>query len=268
MIYQARKYNERKNMKKIILFTLILGWMICCSRVAYASEGEAESAFRQANAHYESGNYNKAIASGEAILATGLRSGNLYYNLANAYFKKGDLGKAILYYERARRYMPRDGDLVSNYKYARSKLKQRGAFERRSEFLKRLDRIARRLTLKESILMGGGAYYLFTLLVILAIAFKKLRGLSVLFALMFMFIFLSIAIPFPREVREYKNASIVVDKITDARFEPVSDAEVHFPVYEGMKLYILREWGDWCKVKRPDGKIGWVPVSAVEIVGM
>src|SRR5262249_18396747 len=47
-------------------------------------------------------------------------SGNLYFNVGNAWFKAGDVGRAILDWERARRLVPGDPDLLANLGWARS----------------------------------------------------------------------------------------------------------------------------------------------------
>ncbi len=54
------------------------------------------------------------------ILDERLESGELYYNIGNAHFRLGELAPAILHYERARRLMPGDDDLLANLALARS----------------------------------------------------------------------------------------------------------------------------------------------------
>ena len=103
--------------KKIFsLFTLVT--LVFISGAFAEKENLAK--FYEANFAYKEGEYAKAILVYEEVLQDGLESGSLYYNLGNSYFKDEKLGKAILNYERAKLFMPRDGDLVSNYQYARS----------------------------------------------------------------------------------------------------------------------------------------------------
>ncbi|MEA3297510.1 MAG: tetratricopeptide repeat protein, partial [candidate division Zixibacteria bacterium] len=59
--------------------------------------------FTSANSFYKEKDYESAVGMYNRILAQGVESAALYYNLGNACFKSGDLGHAILYYSRAKR---------------------------------------------------------------------------------------------------------------------------------------------------------------------
>ena len=79
-----------------------------------------EAFFDEGNRLYREGDYAGAVESYERILESGFESGELHYNLGNAWFRLGAIGPAILHYERARRVMPRDGDLAANLELARA----------------------------------------------------------------------------------------------------------------------------------------------------
>lgn len=83
--------------------------------------------FFEANRAYEQGDFQAAEQGYTALLARGIESGDLYYNLGNTYFRIGDLGRAVLYYEKARRWMPRDDDLAFNLAHVRSLTRDTGA---------------------------------------------------------------------------------------------------------------------------------------------
>jgi tetratricopeptide (TPR) repeat protein len=85
-----------------------------------AAAGEGPSAlFIRANGLYGNERYTEAAASYEQILAGGVESGAVQFNLGNAYLKAGDVGRAVLAYERARRLVPGDPDLAANLTFAR-----------------------------------------------------------------------------------------------------------------------------------------------------
>lgn len=54
----------------------------------------------------------------ESVVADGVHSGALYYNLGNAWFRAGEFGRAILNYRKARPYRPRDPYLEANLQQA------------------------------------------------------------------------------------------------------------------------------------------------------
>lgn len=87
-------------------------FFILCA-VLWPSAGVAgpEDAAAQAAAAYEAGRFGEAIQIYESIIAQGISSVALYYNLGNAYFQAGEPGRALLNYRRAQRLAPRDGDV-------------------------------------------------------------------------------------------------------------------------------------------------------------
>lgn len=76
-----------------------------------AAGAQPEDASAQAAAAYEAGRFGEAIQIYESIVAQGISSVALYYNLGNAYSQVGELGRALLNYRRAQRLAPRDSDV-------------------------------------------------------------------------------------------------------------------------------------------------------------
>ena len=65
--------------------------------------------------------YRKAILHYERLVASGVRNGNLYYNIGNVWFRLDDMGRAILNYKRSELYNPADPNLEQNLQFARSR---------------------------------------------------------------------------------------------------------------------------------------------------
>ena len=98
-------------MFRVLRHLLLLLLLAGCVRAATLEE---------ANAHFAAGDYAKAAAAGDQIIATEGPSATVLYNLGNARFKLKEYGPAILAYERAALLSPRDPDIRSNLKLARS----------------------------------------------------------------------------------------------------------------------------------------------------
>lgn len=62
--------------------------------------------------------YRASARELEQLVADGVRSGAVYYNLGNAWFRAGEFGRAILNYRKARPYRPRDPYLAANLQQA------------------------------------------------------------------------------------------------------------------------------------------------------
>ena len=61
------------------------------------------------------------------------------------------------------------------------------------------------------------------------------------------------------------NEAVVVAKTADARFGPLAEATTHFTLYEGTKVRILSSQGAWKKIRRADGKTGWIKRDKIAI---
>ena len=60
--------------------------------------------------------------------------------------------------------------------------------------------------------------------------------------------------------------AVLISESSDAKFEPVENATIHYTIYEGAKVYIVQEKMDWLKIRRQDGKIGWIKKADSEII--
>ncbi len=225
------------------------------------SDAEALSKFAAATEAYKAQNYDKAVASYEEILRGGRESGALYYNLGNSYFKKGNLGKAVLNYERARRLIPRDSDLNFNASHARSRA---GVPEAPGGFGAELvEQRIRNWTDREL------AWTLCGLALLLAAAhvsslFGRWPQRARRAALGFLcVVWLICAGGFAVKLEAEKDLAVAV-VAGEAKFEPREDATTHFRVTEGARAKVLRVEDAWAKIRRGDGKAGWVPENVFE----
>ena len=227
-----------------------------------------EKTFSKANGLYEAKDYDEALREYQSILDSGLKGGNLYYNIGNAYIGKGALGKAILNYTRALRYMPNDSDVIANLWDAVDQMKQQPPVENRNFLFKWLDKKVEHLTLNKILFLMSFLYFILIGYVILTRVFAKYDNYSI-----YVTIFLSITLvlmifPYTHRMKNLREGAITIVPIEDVKYEPKKGASTSFTLYEGMKVYIMRSQGDWHKVKRTDGKIGWVPKESVEFIGM
>jgi len=99
---------------------IVLFFLLICTLLVKASEVQVLIA--KANRAYAAGAYTEAAETYKKVVALGLESGDLYYNMGNAYFKMNDYAHAILYYERAKRLDPGNEDIDFNLKVANNKI--------------------------------------------------------------------------------------------------------------------------------------------------
>lgn len=101
--------------KALVIASLLLALAYLRVSTAYADTGNMESA----NAAYQRGDYQTAIAGYDALVAEGVVHEDLFYNLGNANFRAGRFGHAIFNYERALRFAPQQADSLYNLDVAR-----------------------------------------------------------------------------------------------------------------------------------------------------
>ena len=257
---------------KMMLFLFILavplgpvGGVLSAAESSLISVEEAMSQFVSGGLAYKEGDYDRAIKEYEEILKGGRESGTLYYNLGNSYFRKKDYGRAILNYERARRLIPRDSDLNFNYYYA---LAQAGADRRRGElnfFRKMMASHVLFYTLDEMILISAGLSFLIAVVHLASLYLRGSRRIrrSILGALSVFLIFYLFGSVVKMESR--RNSAVAVAN-SEAKFEPRDEATTYFSVKAGTKIKILKTQEAWAKIRREDGKMGWVPQKVFEYI--
>jgi len=261
------------NLSKHILLTFVLGIAaLLCGRWGYTDDGlrrmtpqEALSKFVAGNLAYQDGDYGRAITEYESVLRSGMENGALYYNLANSYFKKDKVGKAVLNYERAKQFLPRDGDLDFNYQYTVAQARKTFSEGKKGIVEKLMDKHAAFYTEAEMAWIIVALSFLVAATHLLSLygkwPLRRRRGvLSLLAACLIVFVF-----SFVVKVQGQEDLAIVTGR-ADARFEPRADATSHFILGEGEKIKVLKVEEGWAKIERPDGKSGWLPQEVFEYI--
>ena len=97
-----------------LITSFLLVFLMGSGTVWSQSLEDALQIFDRANRLVESGSYEEAIAHYHSVLETGYVSGSLYHNLAGAYFRLDEIGESVRYYERARKLLGDDPQLLHN----------------------------------------------------------------------------------------------------------------------------------------------------------
>ena len=228
------------------------------------SVGEGESFFDSGNQEYDRGDYGKAIADYEKACFSGKVSAALYYNLAGAYFKSGDIGRAILNYERAVNLAPRDPDIAANYGFAKSMVTGKAPPPRGFSSWRPVRIYSRFFTINEMTIITSVLFFLFIIVLGFSVVSEILRTKAVITAaFLAVFIVFSASVIFIK-LREQKSYAVTVVPSSNVLFGPFDTATKFFTLHEGNGVIILESKGSWCRVRRPDGKVGWVKSGDVE----
>lgn len=241
---------------------LYAGFSPACSRAN--KDNQPGVMFESANAFYKENKFDEAIGEYNKIIESGFISANIYYNLANSYFKKGQIGKAVLNYERARFLKASDADLKANYEYARETSGIGSDDFKANVFFSWLDRAYAGFNLDEASVFIFFLQAVFFIILIRRVIFMKdTRFYALILSALAVLIILS-CVGLKRKIDYSKNTAVVISPGLECRFEPFDSATTHFILEEGSKVMILDSSGAWFKIRRFDGKRGWVIKDKVE----
>lgn len=211
------------------------------------------SSFDSANVLYEQGQFAAAAAAYEQVIASGLQSPALFFNLGNAWFKSGHLGRAIAAYRQASRLTPRDPDLRANLAFAREQ--RRGPSLTPGWFA----RGSAQLTVDEWTLLACAATWAW----LLSWALLRLRPdwSSVLRKLTFTFLVAAVllALCLGSAWRQSRAPSaVVVAAEVPVRHGPLEESQPAFTLYDGAEVEVLDRKEQWFQVSADGKQIGWL----------
>ncbi len=226
---------------------------------------QATEKFESANELYRNGEFQKAIEIYQSIVEEGRVSSNLYFNLGNAFFKNNQLAEAILFYERALKLNPGDGEVRQNLNIARKSTIDR--FEEvpmpifKSIWLGTIrffspSQWAWLSVFFLSVFITGTGFYLFS-------RYKR-SAFIIAFSCLIVGILNLFSGWFHRSYNNKHRPALVMTASSYVKSGPGKLAEDVFILHEGAKLEITESFEDWQKIRLPDGKIGWIESKNVQ----
>lgn len=231
---------------------------------------QAESLMNEANQLYQNKQYEEAIIKYSAILENDYESAALYYNLGNSYYRSTQIGLAILNYERGLKLDPSNEDLLHNLSIVKAR-----AVDRIKEVPKLFIVEWWELLISSlSTTMWQLVVLLFYLLVLGSITlyfFTKsgtTQRLTIFSALIGLAgaIFFSIILLADVQREISTDYGILIANTISAKQSPNESSNDLFVIHEGLKIAVQEEFGEWYKIKLSDGKVGWLPKNALEVI--
>ncbi len=224
----------------------------------------------QANTAYINANYRLAAELYDSIRRTAGVSEKLYYNLGNAWFKMGSMGRAILYYNKAQRLAPTDGDIEHNLAVANTYVKDK--IEQVPEFF--LARWIR--SVRTSLGSDTWTYISFGMLalalagtVVYLLARTLGRRKAGFYTGIVCGVLFIAATAFAFEGRSEMLApgeGIVMNSAVAVKSSPDAQSKDLFVLHEGTKVKVVDRLQGWIEVTIADGNKGWIEASTIEMI--
>jgi tetratricopeptide (TPR) repeat protein len=231
---------------------------------ALAAGGEGPGAlFIRANGLYGTEQYAEAATTYERILAGGVESAAVHFNLGNARLKSGDVGRAVLAYERAQRLAPGDPDIAANLGFARELARD---VVEPSLVERLLFPLAGRVSTNGLALAGAAVWWILWLALAAAVlapaGAAAARGVAAVAALACVVVATSGVYRWWTLERPAFAVVIARDDVS-VRSEPTPSATALFVAKPGTVVAIDRTREGSSLVTSRDGRRGWLDASAL-----
>jgi tetratricopeptide (TPR) repeat protein len=257
--------SERNVSRPIVISGILLA--LFCATSAHAADTEIaaskDATFRRGNDAYFHGRYQEAVDDYEQVVALGVFSADLFYNLGNAYLKSEQLGPSIYNYERALELDPAQDDVRFNLAVAREAARKKG-----EDRLAGVDaqpfwmRLASQVTVNWASWLFLGLYVaLFALLIVLH--FVQPGFLRVGMWSGFVFVGLATALAGALlgarlYLADRVEQAIVLPDVVQVKEGPDPNYQSVFGVHAGLRVRVTEKEQDWVRIRLANGLEGWV----------
>lgn len=214
--------------------------------------------------------YASAIQIYENLLKNG-EAADVYYNLGNSYYKAEDIARAILNYERALLLQPGNADIRANLEIARSKTIDKVVPVPEIFFVSWVKSLINCMSIDAWAKLGVVFFILLLVSLYLFFFFKQIIWKKTGFiASLVLLVFVILSNVFASQQKSEladRNDAIVLSPSITVRSTPSDSGTSLFILHEGHKVEIkdnsMREWKE---IRLEDGKVGWVPAFAIEVI--
>ena len=241
----------------LIYMLAIMGWAF--------GQNTADEWFNQANAAYNSGNYETAVEFYEKILATDMESVPVYYNMGNAYYKMREYPMAIYSYEKALKLDPSNEEVRTNLEIVNLAIVDKIEPVPQS-FIERWWRSLRAMCSSDR--WAWWSVAAFALLLVCLFMFLRsrrvgMRKLGFFMGIIFIIVF-AFSVVFAAQLKHAANTqdqAIVMTPTVTVKSSPSDDGVDLFVLHEGTKVSVLESSNGWNKIRIANGSVGWLEMD-------
>ncbi|MDR0941500.1 MAG: tetratricopeptide repeat protein [Bacteroidales bacterium] len=249
---------------KPLFYTIAL---LFATITTFASEN-IDTLITRAETYYAQKQYDSALVSYLQVYDQNLQSADLFYNIGNTYFRLDDLGHSILWYERALLVNPKHHEARVNLEFVNARqidkveVLPQGIV---AQFFQKIYLFFNYTTWAVlslvflALFLAAVSGFLFAQ----TVNMKKLSFGVGIFALVIAVLSFTCTTAHKNFV-EHNNEAIIVEPTIVIKNEPNKKATDLVTVHEGLKVHLVKTYGEWANVRLLDGKEGWVRKSDVE----
>jgi tetratricopeptide (TPR) repeat protein len=252
-----------KNFQIISIFLVALS-SFSAPRI-YALENKV--LYMNAQKAYKNYDYASAINAYKNIIANEVVSSEVLYNLGNCYYKTDSIGKAIQYYEKARKLIGDEEDLMHNLKLAHNRTVDK--IEPMPEFVV-TSTWKNIVNYNTADTWANYALFNFAFVFISLVFFKLAKqpslkktffGLALLLSIMACLFY--VLAKSRTNADNSVNQGVVIISSSSVKSAPESKATDLFVIHEGTVFRIIENQTDWLKIRLDNGSLGWIQKNAI-----
>jgi tetratricopeptide (TPR) repeat protein len=256
----------KKNLFLSILFVLS-AFMVSVS----ASANSLEDIFADANKSFENGKYKEAADYYKQLENFGVKTEELFFNMAVTQCRLGNLGRAVQYYEKVLAISPSNDDAIYNLKVVRNFIAQKANEQGRNADLAPAIGPWRAILDRFSPNAAAIAFLFFYLLffaVLIARRFIKgelLRlGFGVAIGILGILAVVTGAVTAGKWYQAtHVQEAVVISSAPVSVLEGPKSKVTRFTLEEGSRVEILEHRDKWLKIQDDHGRDGWVNSSSL-----
>ncbi len=241
----------------LITFYLLLG---------AANAQDSKSLFQTANSYYQNKQYDEAEKMYLLLLKKDKNNANAHFNLGNTYFHLQQYAEAVLNFEKAKKLQPDNKTIQHNIDLTNNKLFSKIEFSKEFFVTKQIKNSVQAKSSK-----SWSTYMLFALwfgIILMCIYFFttnkfafRIGLVASLCSLLFAYFTYT---AFKNEHQQ--NFAIVMQQNAYIKSAPVESMNAATAVQTGIKVEVIDNDKNWRKVKLPNGKMGWIELTQIDLI--
>lgn len=193
------------------------------------------------------------------------------YNLGCAYYRIDDIAHSILWFERALQLNPSDKDVLFNLELARTKTIDKIIPQHEFILFTYFRIMTNWFSLRTWTIIGllSFVFMLVSLLLFWASGSEVVRKLTFSSAIVLLLVSIlsNVCAMQQRDFKQTHTSGIITTPAVTVKSTPADNGNDLFVLHEGSKVEIRdSSLKEWCEVSIADGKVGWIPKKAFDLI--
>lgn len=224
----------------------------------------------QADSAYARADYETAVKLYGELAEQNLTA-DVCYNLGCAYYRIDDIAHSVLWFERALKLNPSDNDVLFNLELARTKTIDKIIPQHEFILFTYFRLMTNWFSLRTWTIVSILCFVLMlaSLLFFWASGSVSVRKLtfSLAIVLLLVTILSNVCAMQQRNFKQTHTSGIITTPAVTVKSTPADNGNDLFVLHEGAKVEIQdSSLKEWCEVSIADGKVGWIPKKAFDLI--